>query len=262
MDYPNQRLLVTVDWLRDHLDDESVVVLDVRAGQSLLTYRADHLPGARPFSLPHTQALVGSAPDCLDCEALAEQLGALGVRPEQTVVLYDERYSPVLARSFWACEVVGQREVRVLEGGLAAWRAAGGITTAALPHWEPCPYATPPREQHLATAEWIVQHDAQVLDARTAQEWRAARIAGAVNCCWSAFVQDLEGSTLLPAEAIQAKLAALGLSPARETVTYCRSGVRATFIYFVLRLLGWESVRTYDGSMTDWLLQGRSVAKG
>ena len=207
MDYPNQRLLVNVDWLRAHLDDEMVVVLDVRAGQAPLAYREQHIRRARPFSLPHAQAIVEGTPDCLDSAAMAEQLGALGVRPEQTVVLYDECYSTTLTRTFWAFERIGQQEVRVLEGGLAAWQAAGGATSQGLPAFAPCTYETLPRDHCLATAPWIERHapEAQLVDARGPQEWRAGHIAGAVNCCWHTLAQDEEGRALLPAGAAQAR---------------------------------------------------------
>ncbi len=265
MHYPNQHLLCTVEWLQGALDDEQVVVLDLRGGGAPHDYRAGHIPGALPFSLPHLLGLVGGAPGCLVEAAMVRQLEALGVRADQTVVLCDDGYSTALTYLFWAFERVGQSRVRLLAGGLDAWRAAGGALCHLHPRHEPVAYQTTPRDSCLATAPWIAAHAGtiQLLDARGPLEWHAGRIPGAHSCCWTDLVCDEAGqTTLLPAAAIAARLAALPLSPERETVAYCRSGGRASFLYFALRLMGWPRVRTYDGSMIDWLLRDMPVEMG
>jgi thiosulfate/3-mercaptopyruvate sulfurtransferase len=263
MDYPNQQLLVTAEWLSACLHDSSVVVLDTRVGKAPLAYREGHIRGARPFSLPHALGVVAGTPECLLEEAMAQQLGELGVRPEQTVVLYDDALSTALMQSFWAFERLGQREVRVLAGGFEAWQAQQGEVSQRPTEYQRCFYDATPREC-LATSTWIEarEGDPRLVDARGPQEWRAAHIAGATNCCWSDFTQGDEACTLRPASEIQALLEARTLSPEQETVTYCRSGARSSFVYFVLRLMGWERLRNYDGSMTDWLLHERAVTRG
>lgn len=263
MSYPNQTLLVTADWLQAHLEDEGLVVLDIRAGQSPLAYRARHIPGARPFSLPHAKSLVGGTPDCLDIEAMATQLGALGLDPEQRVVLYDDRFSTTLTQSFWAFERIGQRSVHLLDGGFEAWCDCGAPTSTELPHPSARRYAAPPRDDCCATADWIEQHagELQLVDARGTQEFLAGHIRGALSCNWQRLATG-ESAMPLPAEEAAATLSALGCSPERETVTYCRSGARASFVYYILRLLDWPAVRNYDGSMNDWLLGEREVEKG
>ncbi|MGH2544018.1 MAG: sulfurtransferase, partial [Ardenticatenaceae bacterium] len=201
-------------------------------------------------------------PACLIEEAMARQLGALGVHAEQTVILYDSRNTTALAYSFWALEQVGQHDVRILDGGFEAWQAADAPSTDELPR--PCrsDYDSSPRACR-ADAAWIAAHPAalQLVDARGVQEWRAAHIPGAINCNWVGLTCGDGDTSLLPVETIQSKLDALGLSPDKETVTYCRSGPRASFVYLVLRLLNWPRLRTYDGSMTDWLLHERPVAR-
>jgi thiosulfate/3-mercaptopyruvate sulfurtransferase len=265
MNYPNERLLVGVDWLRDALRDEGTLVLDVRAGRDFALYEAGHIAGALPFSLSHALGLVDGTPACLLEHAMTRQLAALGVRPEQTIVLYDDAYSTALTQSFWAFERIGQREVRVLDGGFQAWQAAHLPTRQGLPETSPAPYHAPARDERLATWEWTATHlaQAQLLDARTPQEWCSGHIPGAVSCNWTTFAVE-RGEAIEPASAtiIEARLAELGVSPKQETATYCRSGARASWLYFVLRLMGWERVRLYDGSMNDWLLREQEVQYG
>ncbi len=261
MSYPNHQLLVTVEWLHEHLQDAACALLDVRASNGWAAYEQGHIPGALPFSLAHAQGMVGDTPDGLLEGALSEQLGALGITPDQTVVLYDSGYTTTLTQSFWALERVGQASVRVLEGGLTAWLAAGGALSQAVPSGSAVPYHAPHREC-LAEASWLVAHggEAALVDARGPQEWRAARIAGSINLPWTLLTCGDAEHTPLPTEALQTTLAAHGLAPERETVTYCRTGGRASFVYFTLRLMGWERVRHYDGSMSDWLLRELPVA--
>lgn len=267
MSFPNEQLLVGVAWLHAALDDESVVVLDLRAGKHFGLYEARHVQGALPLSLPHALGVVDGTPDCLLTEALAQQLGALGVRPEQTVVLYDEGWSTGLTQSFWALERVGQRAVRVLDGGFGVWQAAKAPMSTGLAHPAPAShaYAATTRDERLATREWIVTHanEAQLLDARGEQEWGSGHIPGAVSCCWKEFAEEADDEVrLASAPVVEAGLDSLGLSPEAETATYCRSGARASWLYFVLRLMAWEQVRVYDGSMVDWLLKEQDVGYG
>jgi thiosulfate/3-mercaptopyruvate sulfurtransferase len=194
---------------------------------------------------------------------MRRQLSALGIHPAQTVILYDEGLSTLLAQCFWALELIGQAEVRVLADGWQAWQASGEETSNQLPSCRSTRYECEPRSCK-ATAEWITEHgtSAQLLDARGVQEWRAGHIPGAINLDWrDVSCGATSGPSLLPAEEVQARLDEHSLSPERETVTYCRTGNRASFVYFVLRLMGWERVRNYDGSMTDWLLQERPVER-
>ncbi|MBA3534019.1 MAG: hypothetical protein H0T73_19030, partial [Ardenticatenales bacterium] len=167
----------------------------------------------------------------------------------------------VLMQTYWAFERIGQQEVRVLAGGFQAWQAHGGDTTQRPAEYQPCRYEARLRDCRANSAR-LEDGEPRLVDARGPQEWRAAHIAGATNCCWSDFTQRDEANTLLPASDIHALLAARHLSPEQETVTYCRTGARSSFVYFVLRLMGWERLYNYDGSMTDWLLHQREVERG
>lgn len=261
MNYPN-RLLVSPAWVSDRINEDTVILLDVRAGQNLATYTATHLPNARPFSLPHCKSAAAGSPDCLDEEALVQQLSDLGVHPRQTVVLYDQDLSHNATLGFWALEYIGQERVYLLEGGVAAWQAAGLPMVQGMAQWQAAPYPRNVRHARTHAADFPFADSHHLLDVRGVQEYYAAHIEGATHCCWTELVEDLHTLTLLPPEALTAKLSALHLFPDQEITTYCRSGARGSFVYFVLRLMGWERVRLYDGSMNDWLLRENPVMVG
>lgn len=261
MNYPNT-LLVSPAWVNERINEDAIAILDVRAGQSYSAYAKAHLPHARPFSLPHCKSAALGAPDCLDEAALAAQLGELGIHPHQTVVIYDDTLSQNATLGFWALEYGGQEQVYVLEGGFAAWQQAGLPTVQGAEQWHAIPYPFNPRHTRTHAADLIPSPTHHLLDVRGVQEYHAAHIEGATHCCWTELVQDLHTLTLLPPDDLSAKLSALNLFPDQEITTYCRSGTRGSFVYFVLRLMGWERVRLYDGSMNDWLLREQPVVMG
>jgi thiosulfate/3-mercaptopyruvate sulfurtransferase len=261
MNYPNI-LFVSPAWVNERVSDDALVLLDVRAGQSYNAYTNAHLPNARPFSLPHCKSAALGIPDGVDEEALATQLGELGVQPRHTVVLYDDELTHNATLGFWALEYIGQEQVYLLEGGLSAWQASGLPVTQGTATWQSTPYHRHLRHTRTYATDLPPAASHHLLDVRGVQEYHAAHIEGATHCCWTELVQDLHTLTLLPPEAISAKLTALNLYPDHEITTYCRSGARGSFVYFVLRLMGWERVRLYDGSMNDWLLREQPVVVG
>jgi len=261
MNYPNT-LLVSPAWVHERVNDNALAILDVRAGQSHALYSKSHLPNARPFSLPHCKSAVWGAPDGLDEEALVTQLGDLGLQPDQSVVLYDDALSHNATLGFWALEYIGQAQVYLLDGGLGAWRDTGLPLAQGTSAWQAAPYTRQTRRSRTHAADLPPAASHHLLDVRGVQEYHAAHIEGATHCCWTELVQDLHTLTLLPPADLSAKLTALNLYPDHEITTYCRSGARGSFVYFVLRLMGWERVRLYDGSMNDWLLREQPVVVG
>ena len=195
-------------------------------------------------------------------EQLDSLLESLGVGDRGRIVLYGETL-PV-TRLYFTLDYLGLgSRVSVMDGGLAAWRAAGGTVTA-----EPTPQparatlTVRPHPEMLADASWVDQHREDktvlLLDARTREEFdgtktedavsRPGHIPGAVNLDWSRTLVDGKFKDL---GQLRELLAGAGIAPGKEIVTYCRVGTRASAIYFVARLLGYP-VRIYDGSMNEW----------
>jgi thiosulfate/3-mercaptopyruvate sulfurtransferase len=264
--------LVSADWLRRHRSDSNLVVLS--PGSNRAVFDSAHIADARfvpveRFTVRRGELLTELPP----LEQLDSLFEVLGVGDRGRIVLYGETL-PV-TRLFFTLDYLGLGErVSVLDGGLPAWRAAGGPVTAAP---TPVPGRTilslTPDPGLLADAEWIDarRSDPRVvlLDTRSREEFegtrteegvaRPGRIPGAVNLNWTATIAD--GKFREPG-ALRQLLAAVGATPGKELVTYCRVGTRASVLYFVGRLLGYQ-VRLYDGSMNEWAGKpGLSVATG
>jgi len=276
--YPNSRLLVEPSWLTTRLADEPVLVVDAREAHR---HAAAHVPGA--VSVP-VSAVVGSVdgvPFELDVERAAAAFRAAGLESDHTVVIYDDLGMMDAARLFWTLEYLGVPDVRVLNGGWDAWLAAGGPVEAGDVAREPSAFEAAPRPRLLITADELAARLGEpglaVADARSREEYtgevvfgpRGGRVPGAVSLPWfealaggdvlpttqpgwQEELRDADVERLAPPEELRAWLGAAGLTPELEVVTYCQVFWRGAHLYFVLRLMGFEDLRGYDGSWAEW----------
>lgn len=253
--------LVSADWVRRHRSDSNLVLL--HAERSRAPFDSAHIAGARFVAMGDFTTKRGDLlTELPSVEHLDSLLEGLGVGNRGRIVLYGETL-PV-TRLYFTLDYLGLGDrVSVMDGGLAAWSALGGKTTA-----EPTPapartsLAVHPHPELVVDAAWVEQHrkDAGlvVLDARTKDEFdgtkteeavaRPGHIPGAANLDWTSTIADgkfKDGATL------KQLLANAGVTPGKELVTYCRVGTRASALYFVGKLLGYP-VKLYDGSMNDW----------
>lgn len=266
LDRPRLRehLLVTPAWLAAHTNDPGLVILHVGDRG----FRDAHIPGARPID-PMT--LTAGDHDLAPPERLRDRLEALGIGGDSRVVLYGDPWHTGLV--FWTLEYAGLMDrVAVLDGGLAAWRAAGRpVATGAAPAATRGTFTPRPRPEMLATADWIrARLDSRrvvVIDARTAAEYagtareplpRTGHIPGARHLDWSttftrptAAADSSVSSPLVSAARLAELFEAAGVSPGTEVVLYCTVGLRASHLYLVARYLGYTA-RVYDGSWSEW----------
>jgi thiosulfate/3-mercaptopyruvate sulfurtransferase len=265
---PAQALLdavVDVAWLRAHLHDAGLVVLHVGPPDA---YARAHIPGARLMQVSaittRTDTLALELPPVEDLVRVFE---AFGVSDSSRIVLYwDADWVPPTTRVWFTLDRLGLAErASILDGGLAAWEAAGGTVTDEAP-----PPATPGRltaRPRAVTVEmaWLAQHleDPQVVvvDTREPRYWdgsdagsqpRAGRIPGARNVPYSSLIRD---GRLLDLQAADRLLRAAGAGPGKRIVSYCHAGQQATVVYFAARRLGYD-VRLYDGSFQQWSRHG------
>lgn len=254
--------IVSVAWLRGHLGEPGVRVVDVRPTAA---YAAGHLPGALTSTLAANR-LDASTPAAIAHfgAAITAELRRLGIRPGERVVFVEDYSGTMAARAVWVLDYAGQGGGAMLDGGLAAWIAAGGELTREPALAEVSDLPITPDRARLTTADEIVAGlrgadrgaDAAnaplLVDSRAAGEYQAGTIPGAINVDWLRHLRP-DGSLRPPAE-LRALYDAAGLPSAtdRPVATYCGSGYRAAHAYVVLRALGHPRASNYAPSWHEW----------
>lgn len=259
--YQHPELLVTPQALSVALDDGATpLLLDLRPAEQ---YAQGHLPGAVHLDVWGI-SLIDTDPAPLKAFLwiIEHLLAERGVSTERPVVLYEQTSGMRVARVFWFLEFFGHPDVRVLDGGVGAWTAAGLPLSLHLVAPIPTTWKGARRTELLATWEDVRDRlgkdDAVILDTRSDGEYqgtvvRAARggaIPGAVHLEWK---QNLgPDGAFKPAADLRAMFKTAGVTPDREVVPYCQGAYRAAHSSLALRLLGYPRVRTYLGSWKEW----------
>ncbi len=250
--------VVDAAWLAAHLDKSDVRVVDVRPPDA---YALGHIPGAVNIDL-YKLKLGTSDADAITAfdQQMRDALGAIGLSAGDRVVFYEDFSGTSAARGVWVWDYLGLGESAMLDGGVRAWGAQGGaITTADYPA-EPTTLKLQPDLSTLATAEQIMasiegeSEPLQIIDTRNDMEHMAGTIPGSVHLEWIHHLNP--DGTFRPVEELAELYRNAGLTPERETVTYCASGYRAAHTYVVLKLLGFPNVRNYAPSWKEWGARG------
>ncbi|AFH63459.1 sulfurtransferase [Paenibacillus caseinilyticus] len=260
--YPNAQLLVEPDWLEEHAASADVVLLDARAQG----YGEGHIPGASWLDVKRLKDADGRT--FASAEAIREALTASGVRDGRTVVVYDDGGGVTAARVFYVLEAFGWRDkVKVLNGGFAAWKAAGKAVSTDTPSVEAGSIAALTLDERRVTTKERIQaglEGAVILDTRSREEYtgedtrtnrKGGHIPGAVHREWkdSLLPPDENGVVRFkPAGQLLQEFEEAGVRRDRVVVPHCQSNQRGAHSYFVLRLLGYEDVRPYEGSWDEW----------
>ena len=262
-------LLVDAAWLRTRMDERPASDLRLLDLSPPRIYRRGHLPSAVHAwwqdTMDRYYPVYGVLlSDRQDAGARARWLADLGVGDETLVVAYDDARNRYAARLIWTLRYLGHKRATVLDGGLAAWRGAGGEVSrdaASAPRVEDATISPQPgyiigtRElrERLADPALVL------LDVRTDEEAtddlngtvRRGRIPGAVSVPWTTTLRDGAGRLKPPAELV-ALFRAAGVTPDKEVVVYARFGVEASHAWLVLKLLGYPRVRVYDQGWAEW----------
>ncbi|MEZ4679145.1 MAG: sulfurtransferase [Caldilineaceae bacterium] len=254
-------LIVETDWVVQQLTHPALRLIDVRAADA---YAEGHLPGAVHLELPEITGIREGVPGMLIPAAdFAARMSAAGIDQRKTVVLYDDNWGMPAARVLWALARFGFTNTAVLNGGWDSWQEQDlpQSTTSVSP--EPTSFPLGSNDDHLAERGWLLNQperaDLVVIDTRTPNEYNQGHLPNALNWDWMNAVPAGGWTLMRPAAELRAELSTLGVTPDKEIVTYCRSGVRAAHTYLVLRALGFERVRNYDGSWLEW---SHYLAKG
>jgi len=255
-------VLVDTEWIQANAADPNVVLVELGSRSD---YDAGHLPGA--LLLP-TNRLMNPESSVEGIIATREQLSAalseVGIERDDIVVLYDRQRNLQAARAYWALKYYGHPEIRIYNGGAPRWTAEGRAFVTDAPTRTASAYEAGPADPAMQTTwQYVVEHidDPSTLtcDARGPNEYlgrdvraaRGGRIPGSVNIEWTAAV-NADGQFKSAAE-LSALYQAAGFTPDKNIITYCQTGVRGAHTWFVLsELLGYPSVRNYDGSWAEY----------
>jgi thiosulfate/3-mercaptopyruvate sulfurtransferase len=273
-DYAHPEKLVTADWLAAHLDDPNVVI--VESDEDVLLYDTGHIPGAVKVDW-HTELNDQLTRDYVDGEGFARLMSAKGISRESTVVFYGDNFNWWAAYALWVFSLFGHPDVRLLNGGRMKWQADGRPMTTDVPKREETDYPVIERDDSKIRAykEAVLDHmgaELPMVDVRSPEEFRGERthmpeypqegvlrgghIPGAQSVPWKRAAND-DGTFKGVPDLKSIYEGEIGLSANDDVVVYCRIGERSSHTWFVLtQLLGYPTVRNYDGSWTEW---GNSV---
>src|SRR5665811_164682 len=245
--------IVSIDWLATHRDDPNVVVVDVRPEHH---YRAGHISGARNVDI-HPMKILDSDPAAIDrwVNAMQSVFRGLGITLDDHVVFYENISGTSAARGVWLMEALSIGHGSMLDGGLAAWHAAGHDLSTEPVDVAPSDLIVALNRNVFATAPDILSDlenatGARIVDTRNQVEWIQGTIPTSTHLEWSVHL-DATGR-FKPMEELRALYEALDLSPDKEICTFCASGYRAAHTWLVLTELGYENVRNYAPSWGEW----------
>jgi thiosulfate/3-mercaptopyruvate sulfurtransferase len=269
-DYAYAEILVETEWLAQHLDDPGIRI--VESDEDVLLYESGHIPGA--VKIDWVADLNDPIQrDYLDREQFSQLVGAKGISNDATVIFYGDKNNWWACYAFWVFQLFGHTKAKILNGGRQKWIDEDRPMTREVPSYPQVSYHAPQRadykirtfrDQVLAH----VQSGQPLVDVRSPDEFagkllhmadypqegalRGGHIPGAKNIPWGRAVRD--DGTFKSVEELKAIYEKeQGLSPDQNIVAYCRIGERSSHTWFVLTyLLGYPTVRNYDGSWTEW----------
>jgi thiosulfate/3-mercaptopyruvate sulfurtransferase len=269
-EYAHPEVLVSTQWVADHLNDPTLRI--VESNEDILLYDLGHIPGAVQIDWQKdlNDAVRRDYLTRPDFEAL---MAANGIANDTTVVFYGDKNNWWATYAFWVFQLFGHANARVMDGGRAKWEAEGRPMTKAQPTYAATAYQAHPRADYKIRAlrDQVLAHvqaGQPLVDVRSPAEYsgellhmanypqegalRGGHIPGAKNVPW-ARAANADGTFKSAAELRAIYEEEQGLKPDDNVVAYCRIGERSSHTWFVLTyLLGYPSVRNYDGSWTEW----------
>ncbi len=268
--YAHPEVLVTTDWVAEHLDHPNVRIAE--SDEDVLLYDQGHIPGAVKIDW-HTELNDPVVRDYVGKEGFEKLLSEKGIANDTTVVFYGDKNNWWATYAFWVFKLFGHPDVRIMNGGRQKWIDEGREVTREVPNYPPTEYTAPERQDEPIRAfrNDVLEHieaNGALVDVRSPAEYsgellhmadypqegslRGGHIPGASNVPWSRAVQ--EDGTFKPADELRAIYEKeQGLSSDEDVISYCRIGERSSHSWFVLTyLLGYPRVRNYDGSWTEW----------
>ena len=257
------QIFIAPEEITDHLQQPGQVIVDLCKPES---YQKAHIPGAIYMDyaaiIRHEKPIMGLPPAESDFSHVLEQSG---ISPDTHVVAYDDEGGGRAGRLLWTLAMAGHQKFSLIDGGLHAWIAKGLPTSDKIeqptPSHYPVTYSNP---DVSADRQYILANlnnpDIVILDARSAVEFsgekafaaRGGHIPGAINYDWTNAMDQNNALQMRPPHAILTELAELGINPDKEIIVHCQTHHRSAYSYWMLKALGFDKVRGYPGSWSDW----------
>ncbi len=268
--YAHPEVLVSTQWVAEHLGDPSLRLLE--SNEDVLLYDLGHIAGAQKIDW-HADLNDAVVRDYLDRAGFEALCRRLGIDESTTVVFYGDKNNWWACYAFWVFRLFGFANARVMDGGRLKWEQEGRPYVTERPTVVPSRYVAPARDDAKIRAFFddVKRHVAaggKLIDVRSPQEFtgerthmpdypqegtlRGGHIPGAKSVPW-ARAANPDGSFKPLADLKAIYEGEAGLTPDADVVAYCRIGERSSHTWFVLTyLLGYDRVRNYDGSWTEW----------
>jgi thiosulfate/3-mercaptopyruvate sulfurtransferase len=268
--YAHPETLVSTAWLAEHLDDPAVRVLE--SDEDVLLYEVGHIPGALKIDW-HSDLNDPVQRDYIDREQFQALVRRLGIDERTTVVFYGDKNNWWATYALWVFHLFGMTTTKILDGGRAKWESEGRPMTTEVRAVAPSRFTADERDDRhirafMSDVRAHVETQGKLVDVRSPDEFtgkklhmpdypqegamRGGHIPGAKSVPW-ARAANVDGTFKNAAELRAIYEGEAGLRPGDDVVAYCRIGERSSHTWFVLTyLLGYDRVRNYDGSWTEW----------
>ena len=267
-EYAHPERLVTTGWVQDNIGAQGLVVLE--SNEDVLLYDTGHIPGAIKIDW-HTELNDPIVRDYLQGHDFAELMSRKGISRDDTVVIYGDKSNWWAAYTLWVFTLFGHEDVRLLNGGRDAWVAQGLPLTKELPAITPTTYPVVDRrdDEIRAFKDDVLAHLGKpLIDVRSPEEYsgerthmpaypeegalRGGHIPTARSIPWATAAQE-DGRFKSHQDLVSLYIDKQGFQSGDDIITYCRIGERSSHTWFVMKyLLGFDNVKNYDGSWTEW----------
>jgi thiosulfate/3-mercaptopyruvate sulfurtransferase len=275
-EYARPDALVSTQWVQDHLNDPNIRI--VESDEDVLLYDQGHIPGAVKLDW-HTDLQDQVTRDYVDRARFEELLSERGISRDTTVIFYGDKNNWWATYAFWAFQLFGHENAKIINGGRQKWIEEQRPVTTDTPSYPRTEYRAPERNDRQIRAfrdqvlallnadRSTLREGVALVDVRSNAEYtgetihmanypqegaqRGGHIPGARSIPWATAVR--EDGTFKSAEELSRIYAGQGITADKDVVAYCRIGERSSHTWFVLKyLLGYPRVRNYDGSWTEW----------
>lgn len=248
-------MLVSTQWLAEHLKDPKVVILQAADGRA--DYDKGHIPGARllltdDYVVGHQGLMVELPP----IDKMKAALEKLGVSDDSRVIVYTSEWYPGAARVIYTLDYLGHGNAALLDGSIQQWKAENRALSTESPAVAPGSF-TPQVNEHvralLADAKAATRNDSSTLlvDSRPSRRYKQGHLPGAVPIFWEETVTNPKNPVFLSPDKLRALFTSRGATPDHKVITYCEVGYQASHNYFVAKYLGYDAAM-YDGSFYEW----------